>query len=252
MITKYSYQKAYAEASEELHEQTFIPLIIECLQKKREEEAAERPPGRSLYISDVGKCHRQIALSIKETEETNPTSPDALLNMHFGTVMEKDIAELLKKYSDLKIFEQTGSVIKKNGQEIRGRSDFEIIMSSKDGLELIELKTISMEAATWMLRKKEYAKDEHARQLNLYMHNLGYKAGRLVYLLRSATKGARIGWEVTVKYNEEQARKDIEELVLLGSKVESEEEVPIPSEYTDPSKFPCGWCKYQDYCWSNK
>jgi len=114
---------------------------------------------------------------------------------------------------------------------------------------VVEIKSIPHRAAGYI------PKDDHVRQLNLYVHRVrqepGYEdySGTLTYLIKDATKGQPVLRAFSVPYDRELALDTLEAFHDALWMVEGDEVPPRPEGYT-PSRFPCAYCVYASHCWS--
>lgn len=253
-----------------------VKLIKHGIEKKRAANDAQRvADGKELkvnpYVTDAGKCPRQVYKSLVNEPPTNPITVDSEINFAVGHAVEEAFASLLE-LSGAEIAQEVRIEIPVADTVVSGRVDFLIsvprdllkelgLVKEVGGLPehcLIELKSSSSRNLGWMLRNGQAGSDNYRRQINQYLHasQLGqldrkYDVGFLVYIVKDATKGEPPVHAFEVKYDEQQALADLANAALIKKRADAGMEPNIPEGYTR-SKFPCGYCSWQDSCWGPK
>lgn len=275
-----------------------VGLIEEGLAARNKKERAERDEAkkgqpRNPYITDAGKCPRQIFFRLTGVEETEPLTTDSLANFGIGHAIEEWIAGILED-ADIDIVREIYVRIEgDNGTIISGRADFFVSIAlrmSSGEVEhfLLELKSVNSRGMGWMIKRHEEGKDDHRRQLRLYLdasrqglldinpdcvacegkgrvvqesngrrrHRICrlcrpfFKTGVLLYVVKDPTKGEPVLHAYEVPYDSELAEGDKEFLSLIDSMAKEGTDPGRPKEY-EKNKFPCSYCSFKTFCWSS-
>jgi hypothetical protein len=217
---------------------------------------ARYPDGESSpHVSDAGKCPRKVWLGLKNLDlgkYHEPTNDlNTLANFAFGHACEAAVSEVLELCL-AQVHTQATIRLEHEGVSILGSSDI-IAVHPKGGI--IEVKTTSERSMSYRLKEGE-PRDEHRRQLNLYIHaaRLGrltvdgkrvvreeVNCGTIVYVVPNVKRGDRPFWPWLVRYDEAQAFADLTSLAAIA-KAETMPE--IPAGYT-ASGYPCSYCEYK-------
>ncbi len=187
----------------------------------------------SFYISEAGKCPRQIFLKFKNAPRKELEASFLRLFDH-GESMHKLIMKPLLSTRDIHV---VASEVDIPPQEIvRGRSD--AVLS--DGKELYVLDIKSMNSMVF--RNLNEPKEENVNQLQLYLHYFKIPKGILLYVDKD-----RLGLkEFIVAYNPAKAEALISGLAILKKQIQ-DNIVParIPAY---PSHWQCQYCQYLEVC----
>lgn len=216
--------------------------------KKRADRIAERGTAdkKNPHISDAGKCIRAVTYSLMNEEPSDPFTADSLMNFLVGTAVEEAWAKILTAAGAEFVREEHVSIAV-NGTVVTGRKDFDGIRLLWHG-NIVELKSINSRSMGWMLKKKQEGKDDHRRQLNLYLFSAGVPSGYLVYLVKDATKGEPILHAYRVDLNEELAKDDLA-LMADAHKMARENFLPLIPEDFKQTAYPCTYCQFRTKCW---
>lgn len=219
------------------------------------------------YVSDAGKCIRAIFHSLIGTEPTHPMGLDGQLNIFFGQEIERSLGKLISALEDQGVTyqPQVRCEIPAGETVVVGKLDFLFDRSNR----IIELKTTSSRALGMMIRHGEQGRDEHRRQLNLYLHasQLGLlkqedgtpfppmDSGHLVYVTKDATRGEPVvvAWEVP--YNRLVAEADVLTLGTTYDLAQQGMDPGVPGEYLTAYRengklhWRCNYCHFKGHCW---
>lgn len=201
---------------------------------------------RNPHVSDAGKCIRAVTYSLRNIEESDPFTADSLANFLIGHAAEDVYADILKAAGAEFVREEYVS-IPAGATVVTGRKDFDGVRLLWGGA-IVELKTTSSRAMSFMLKKGERGKDAHRRQLNLYLYATGMNAGYLVYVVKDATKGEPIFHAWLVERDDAQANNDLMALSLAKQIADTNELPAIPQDFKQ-SAFPCTYCSWRTRCW---
>jgi hypothetical protein len=255
-------------------------LVAGGLAKRREEEQAERaktrPDGKvNPHVSDAGKCPRKIFFSLIGEPETNPPDNDSLINFAVGNAVEEAFAYLIEPLGG-EVIREVRVEIPVRDTVVTGRADFLVALEKFDSI--LELKSINSRSLKWMLKKQEAGKEDHRRQLNLYLHAskngllrvptwmtvgegdrkikaevgtrpLFFDKGFLVYIVKDATKGEPPVHAFEVQYSERRAKADLADMWRVYELALVDADPGIPDGYKR-NAYPCNYCPFQDRCWS--
>jgi len=164
------------------------------------------------YASSVGKCPRQVLLEKMNPEREIPEKLQGIFLI--GDALHELVQEAVGGEAEKEV------IVEEEGIVIRGRAD---IVTEK---EVIELKTIS-DVSKVRLKPKHH----HYMQLQVYLHGLKMKKGRLVYISKQNFEIV----EHEIKYSKEAAREAINYFKVI-------------KEFEDrgelPPRFETNWCWY--------
>lgn len=219
-------------------------------------ENASKPDRKELHVSDLGRCPRQVSYRLLGVKESDPTTVDSLVNFAVGTGVEDRIIDLLEKHKAVtKVHRQVDFEIYHNNHTIYGHADLLLELEGFD--ELYEIKTINSRAMGWMLKRGENGKVDHRKQNAGYLYASHFpnspvkpkKVGKILYIVKDATKGEPPMWEATVDLADELdgITEDMNVLAQVERDAENGTLQPIP----DGNKFgeyPCNYCAWQHTC----
>ena len=222
------------------------------------------PEGLRVRASSAGRCARAIGFQICGLEQTNPPTPDSLVNFWIGDRVHDLVQQaILKQWPGAEI-ETKGTI----GGWLWGHSD--VLYRAEDGeLVVLEIKSTAdfgFEKATGVALKSngrwkkkepdppEGPKKEHLLQAGIYavMHGARYIA--IVYVRKTAAKDEPVTWEW--RFLAAQLKEDVEAEIQRLRDILARIEVNLMpdrefnGEVIDPKakKFPCTYCSYRDAC----
>lgn len=197
--------------------------------EKREKRGKERT---QFYISEAGKCPRNIFFRFKQAP-SREIEAEKLRLFEYGNYIHQLI---LRPLFSLRLIRATEVDI--SPQEIiTGRAD--AIISIDGEPYILDIKSIS---GRMNLEKMEEPKLEDRYQIQLYLHHFGIKKGILLYL----NKDTHQLKEFSVDYNQELVKKLLGEFEKLKSKIESN---IIPQRLSDfPENWQCQYCEFKEIC----
>lgn len=220
--------------------------LIESERRNKEQRAATRGDNlkRNPSVSDAGKCPRAVYYSLRNVPPTNPPEADSLMGFGLGHAAEDWLAGLLENLG-ASIQREVPVEIEHDGEKFTGRIDMIVDIP---GVGMLELKTTSSRAMSWMLKRGEAGRAEHRSQLNLYLHATGTPAGFLVYLVKDSTKGEPFAFPFEVAYDPAKALEDLTRLSGWAKEAREGHDPGIPTGYKGKS-FPCNYCSWWNACW---
>jgi len=201
---------------------------------------------RNPYVSDAGRCIRQVTYSLLNIEPSDPFTEDSLMNFLVGHSVEEAWAQILTAAGAEYVREES-VLIEFGNTVVSGRKDFDGIRLLWLG-SIVELKSINSRSMAFTLRRNEPGKPDHRRQLNLYLYENTTPTGYLVYLVKDATKGEPILHAWRVDLDAGQAEADLLALAAADEMAKSNRVPPIPDGMKQ-NKWPCSYCQYQTICW---
>ena len=195
--------------------------VVEWYRAKKEDH--EPLSKGTFYASSAGKCPRQVLL-----EKMNPTEeiPKKLQGIFLiGDALHELVQKAVGGEAEKEV------IVREDGVTIRGRAD--IVLPD----EVVELKTISD------ISKIRYKpKHHHVMQLQIYLHGLKLKKGRLVYISKQDFEIV----EHEIKYSKELAREAINYFKVIKG-FEDKGELPPRFETNW-----CWYCPFKSECFSYK
>jgi CRISPR/Cas system-associated exonuclease Cas4 (RecB family) len=217
-------------------------------EQKMAERIREKGTANKLnpYISDAGRCIRQVTYSLMNVKPSDPFTDDSLMNFLVGHAVEEAWAEILTA-AGAEFVREERVEIPAGSTRVTGRKDFDGIRLLWHGA-IVELKSTSSRSMSWTLKKGEQGKEDHRRQLNLYLYASGTPFGYLVYLVKDATRGEPILHAYLVELDEAQARNDLQAMASAHELAKASKLPAIP-EGNKKSTFPCSYCVYRKLCW---
>lgn len=208
-------------------------MLKEIIDKFYLDKEKYRKEQTSFYISEAGKCPRQIFLKFKNAPRKE-LEPAFLRLFDHGENMHKLIMKPLLSTRDIHV---VASEVDIPPQEIvRGRAD--AVLS--DGKELYVLDIKSMNSM--IFRNLQEPKEENVLQVQLYLHFFKISKGILLYVDKD-----RLGLkEFLVNYNPAIVDQLISGLTVLKKQI-ADNIIParIP---VYPSNWQCQYCQYLEVC----
>jgi hypothetical protein len=182
---------------------------------------------------------------------------DSLMNFAIGHAAEEAFASQLERYG-IKLLREVRVEIPWGGVTISGRIDFLLVAE----FFISELKSTT-QAQMYAISKNE-GRNEARSQLLLYLlaGKMGLlweygitpemcENGVLAYLVKDAKKDRRNRWFFDVPFDWHEAERGMDELAKLTVQAAIPQPPARPAGFSR-DKFPCGWCDWQDFCWSQR
>jgi len=248
-------------------------LLEYGMARKLEQEAAERAAeGKALreypYVSEAGKCKRQLFFALTNEPKTEAMTLDSYMTLRLGNKAEELYIELLEA-AGVKILAQERVELDGNGEKVVGKLDLLIEIPEEvrravpglDEREIWELKTKNSRALGWVIKRGgPDGEDGYVKQLRAYLHAAAggqvppptHARGRLVYTAVGATKGEPLFHAWFVPYDAGAAASD---LAILGNAMRDARaglDPGIPEEYAACPNYPCGYCDWKQKCFPRK
>lgn len=258
---------------------SLIEIIHQQVHENNEAEKELHDPCK-FYPSSVGMCSRRIVYQMLGYSQ-KPMDPRILLIMENGTYMHERIEKILGdtglliapeisfKKPEWRISGRSDAIIynfrphksndniitlkepiyktDENGECIRDENGHRIVIDEKvlyegpdNDVMIVELKSISDSGFKWI--SKRGPKENHKKQLQLYMYLTGIKEGMLLY----ENKNTQELKEFFISYDEKLVKEVVNQIVYVNEHV-NKKTLP-PKEYEENS-FECRYCPFRDICW---
>jgi CRISPR/Cas system-associated exonuclease Cas4 (RecB family) len=197
--------------------------------EKKEKKGKERT---QFYISEAGKCPRNIFFKFKQAPAREMEAERLRLFEHGNYIHQL----ILRPLFSLRLIRATEVDIPPQ-EIIVGRADAVISINGEP--YVLDIKSIS---GRINLERMTEPKLEDGYQIQLYLHYFGIKKGILLYL----NKDTQELKEFLINYNNELVEKLLAEFKKLKSKIESN---IIPPRLIDfPQCWQCQYCEFKEIC----
>lgn len=184
------------------------------------------------YISDAGKCPRNIFFSLKHVPKKE-LEAERLRIFDHGDYIQMMIQRPLFSLGIVRAVE----VPIRPNEIISGRADF--IISIEGVPYVVDVKSIS---GRLNLEKMAEPKPEHYYQVQLYLHFFKIQKGILLYI----NKDTQELKEFIFDYDEELANRILKWFERLKEKIEKD---IVPKRIPDyPKNWQCQYCPYREIC----
>lgn len=237
-----------------------VEMIERGLELDYEKQQEENPREPGLHVSHVNKCSRQTYFELTGTPISNPLTTDSLVNFKVGRAVEDAFTSMLAA-AGATIIREAEVRIPVNGTKVVGHIDTLGIFV--DDHFAVELKSTS--SRSMRFTAKEGGKEDHKRQLHLYLHGINQglldeQFGQevrldhayLTYLVKDATKGEQVVHPFNVPYDEHLANNDLFTLKLVEEMAQEGIDPGVPDEY-GPNHWLCkSYCSYRTRCFGSQ
>lgn len=189
--------------------------------------------GDYFYITDAGKCPRQLYFQFKGVPKKE-LEPRILRIFDHGDYTHMRIMSILFALGIVRAAE-----IKIPAEEIiSGRADAIIGFEGKP--YVLDIKSI----ASFGFQKLNEPKDEHIKQLQLYLHYFKIPQGILLY----ENKDTQELKEFLIRYDPKLVQGLLEEFEALREQIKKDIIPMIPAKLGGWPRWPCQYCEYLDLC----
>lgn len=185
------------------------------------------------YISDAGKCPRNVFFKFKKAPREK-TEPRILRLFRHGDYIHQLIMKALLGSREVHVIASEINI--PATAMVSGRAD--AVISDGSELYVLDIKSISSAGFNYLKGPKQ----EHINQIQLYLHFLDPKKGILLYVNKDNDRLK----EYFVDYN-----KDLAERLLAGFAEIAEKIVEniVPARCQDwPSGWRCQYCDFREIC----
>jgi hypothetical protein len=232
------------------------------------EVEARRAEGKELreypYVSDAGKCPRQLFFALTNVPKTEKLTLDSWMTLNIGKKAEELYIQLLEA-AGVKILAQERVELEADGEKVVGKLDLLIevpeevraLIPGLDERELWELKTKNSRAMSWLIKRGGPQEDDgYLKQVNSYLEGAARglypkptsARGRLIYTAVGATKGEPLFHAWFVPYEKDKAQ---DELLILSASMRNARaglDPGIPEAYKSDPVWPCLYCDWHRIC----
>jgi len=185
------------------------------------------------YISEAGKCPRQIFFKFKNAPRKEMEANILRLFDH-GDHMHQLIMKPLLSTREVRVV--TAEVDIPPQELVRGRADAVI----SDGKELYVLDIKSMNSMVF--KNLTEPKEENINQIQLYLHYFKIPKGIILYVDKDKLDLK----EFAVNYNKTLVEKILKDLTCLKKQIDFN---TIPSRIPDyPDNWQCRYCQFKEIC----
>ncbi|XOB41626.1 MAG: Dna2/Cas4 domain-containing protein [Candidatus Nealsonbacteria bacterium] len=185
------------------------------------------------YISEAGKCPRQIFFKFKNAPRKEMEANILRLFDH-GDHMHQLIMKPLLSTREVRV---VSAEVEIPPQElVKGRADAVI----SDGKELYVLDIKSMNSM--IFRNLTSPKEENINQIQLYLHYFKIAKGILLYVDKDKLNLK----EFVIDYNKTLAEKILSDLAYLKKQIDSNIIPPRIPDYSD--NWQCSYCQFRELC----
>ena len=194
----------------------------------------QRARGDHFYITDAGKCSRQIFFKFKKAPRAE-MEPRIMRIFDVGDYTHMRLMSVLFSLGIVRAVE-----VKIPPQEIiSGRAD--AIIGLEGGKPfVVDFKSIS----NYGFKSLEKPKPEHTKQIQLYLHYFKIPQGILLY----ENKDTQELKEFQITYDPALVEKLLESFKILREEIKTSAIPLIPPELKDWPKWPCQYCEYKELC----
>jgi len=206
-------------------------LIISKIREKALIDKEKHPVKRAFSPTDTGKCPRELYYEFINAEKADYNDKD-LTTFAIGKITHEYLQGLLSEgIHEFRIDSYW------RGLHITGYVD--TLINTDEGLVVVDYKTNKPEGMKWI---EEGPKDEHIKQVVMYLELLGLSKGFLIYWNKSTGE--------MVEHEVKRDKKVINQIFKLFSQVaEALAENKVPEAVND---WRCDYCKFKGECKGNK
>ena len=189
----------------------------------------------SFWISEAGKCPRQIFFKFKNVKGKDLEANILRLFDH-GEHMHQLIMKPLISTSNRNIHVVASEIDIPAGELVRGRADA-IISDGKD-LYVLDVKSMN----SMIFEKLATPKEENIDQIQLYLYYFKIPRGILLYVDKDRLKLK----EFIINLDEERVKNILDNLTILKTKIDNNS-VPVRIQ-TYPDNWQCKYCQFREIC----
>jgi CRISPR/Cas system-associated exonuclease Cas4 (RecB family) len=188
---------------------------------------------KTFYISEAGKCPRQIFFKFKNVPRKEMEANILRLFDH-GDHMHKLIMKPLLSTRDIHVVSSEVDIPPQ--QLVRGRAD--AIVSDGKSLYVLDIKSMN----SMIFRTLTEPKEENVSQIQLYLHYFEIPKGILLYVSKDNLQLK----EFIIDYNPIRAEELLNNLAFLKKQIDSN---VVPARIPDyPDDWQCRYCQFRGVC----
>ncbi len=208
----------------------FVRMLKELIDQFYLENQKNKEQTR-FYISDAGKCPRQVFFKFKNAPR-EPMNARILRIFEHGENIHRSIFNILYR---LRLGVVTEVPIPSQ-EIISGRADAILCVNNEN--YVLDIKSIN----STIFKNMQNPKEENVFQLQLYMHFFNIKKGILLYI----DKDQQDLREFFIDYDEQLTKSLLDKFHSLKQQVETN---VIPVRLADyPRHWQCNYCQFKDIC----
>jgi len=221
-----------------------VSKLIDLIDKYYEDKNYEKDK-QHFYITDAGKCPRNVYFSMKGYPK-KAKEGRTLRIFDRGDIIHQRIMSVLLGIPEVRVVSSEVDIPSK--ELFHGRAD--AVISIESNLYVVEIKS----SGDFKFRKLTSPEDAHKKQVQLYMHYFKIPYGIVIY----ENKNTQAMKEFEEKYDPKLCKKIISEFEELKYQIENEIMPPIPldlKEKRDAAEvgeggFPweCEYCDFKEEC----
>lgn len=210
-------------------------MLKEIIDKFYLDRQKNKKEQTSFWISEAGKCPRQIFFKFKNVKGKDLEANILRLFDH-GEHMHQLIMKPLISTSNRDIHVVASEIDIPTGELVRGRADA-IISDGKD-LYVLDVKSMN----SMIFEKLEAPKEENVDQIQLYLYYFKIPRGILLYVDKDKLKLK----EFLINLDEKRVKNLLNNLTILKIKIDKNS---IPARIqTYPNDWQCKFCAYREVC----
>lgn len=207
-------------------------MLKEHIDKFYSEKSQENRQQTRFYISDAGKCPRQIYFSFTGAPKA-PLDPRIARIFDRGVKIHNDIFQILYSLPDIKLVTE---VHIPEQDLITGRAD---AIATIDGENyVVDIKSIN----SFIFKGLTHPKPENVYQIQLYLHFFNIKKGILFYM----DKDRQEIREFLVNYDPILVHSLLANFRKLKKQIDENEMPPRLPDY--PKSWMCRYCRFSEVC----
>ena len=205
-------------------------MLKEIIDKFYQDQQEDREQ-HHFYITDAGKCSRQVFFKFKNTPRKKMDAR-LLRVFEWGEYLHRNIINIL-----IRLGVVVAAEIKIPPQKIvSGRAD--AILSVDNELYVLDIKSMN----SMVFRKLAQPKEENVYQLQLYLYFFNVKKGILLYV----DKDQQELKEFLIKYNLKLVKFLLDNFKTLKQKIDADVIPQVLSDY--PKNWQCTYCPFKQIC----
>jgi len=187
----------------------------------------------SFYVSEAGKCPRQVFFKFKNAP-AKELEPHFLRLFDHGDSMHKLIMKSLLSTRDIHVVASEVDIPPQ--ALVRGRAD--AVLSDGKQLYVLDIKSMN----SMVFKSLKEPKEENVYQLQLYLHYFKIPKGILLYVDKDKLQLK----EFVVDYDISQVKHLLDGLSVLRDKIDSN---VVPARINDyPKIWKCQYCQFKEVC----
>lgn len=215
---------------QEVGVQSMFDMLKELIDKFYLDQQRDKQQIR-FYISDAGKCPRQVFFKFKNVPKAKMDARILRIFEH-GEYLHRNIFNILYR---LRIGVTTEISIP--AQEIvSGRADAILCIDNEN--YVLDIKSMN----SMVFRGLTAPKTENLYQIQLYIHFFNIQKGILLYI----DKDRQELKEFIVNYDAELVKSLLQNFESLKDKIESDEVPQVLPDY--PKNWQCTYCQFREIC----